>query len=154
MELNCSDISEFRKVNLKIMTSVSSIIDNEDEFNMLWSKAIFQEKVEELLSLLFDVPIIVKIYISNIDQEMAGSFRDEYVYLIIASFIVFIAFTLFCVLYQRRKRAKELRLLTVYINNPLVITLGIGQYDKFPGNSDIQNTIYPDLIAVDMDQVD
>ena len=81
VELDCTDKSEFHEVHLTLIMSVSSIIDNEDELKLLWSNPLFLEKMEELLSLLFDVPIFVAI--SYIDQEVAKLFSDEYVYGII-----------------------------------------------------------------------
>ena len=149
MELDCTDLSAFGEVHLTVIFSVSSIIDNQYEFKLLWSNPTFKEKVEELLSLRFG--LTVKVQISYIDQDIAGSFSDEFVHGIFASLVLFIALIIFYVLYQKRKMAKELELLTTFINDPLVITLGIGQYDKFSENPDIQNTVYPDLRAVDID---
>ena len=145
--LNCND-TFYSYLNISSEFYLSSGIDSQGEFSDIFANdGRFMTDAEQLLSAFFKVPLSLNALTE--EYNTATGLEDEYVAAIIAGSLFIICIILLIVFYQRRKRKRRLEALTTYINNPMVIAIAIGKYDK--SHSFMKDYDFPNLNAIDND---
>ena len=145
---DCND--SFEILNITSTFYMLSGIQDENEFSAVFADdGPFMSDAQQLLSEFFKVPVALNPLIE--EYNTTNGWRTEYFAAVIGGALFIIVVILFAVLYQRRKRQRKRELLTTYINNPMVIAIAIGKYDKNPKKSELPGLVFGNLDAIDND---
>ena len=130
MEVNCTNPSETHGINLSvIMTSLSRIDNNTNNFDLLWvENHNFTVNMQHLLSLYFGID--VNVFVKHIKEYVPGAQSAS-----VVGYVIAVVTAMFIVIgaiahYRRLKEKQRLDSMTTFIKNPLIILIAIGQYDR------------------------
>eukprot|EP01083_Nonionella_stella_P174939 607794_1 len=114
------------------------------------SDGLFINKSAAFLSKFFGIPITIlspdEVHVLNVSQGFSTS---VIIAIVLSAFFVIIGI-LFFVFKSYKKREREKEELTTYVRNPLVLFVGISQYDEAPTNPQVDG-FFRSLDGIDVD---
>eukprot|EP01083_Nonionella_stella_P145885 458123_1 len=141
-------------IRLSSDLSLDSVEDNQTIINRIFAQnGEFINASSILLSQLFDIRVIIisHIYIDDNPQIPIRGISEEIVAAIVLSALCIIGVTgsYVCVSHTKRKRNKEA--LTTYIQNAMVIFIGIAEYEYEPSHPEVDGYC-ANLDGIDVDE--
>eukprot|EP01084_Bolivina_argentea_P233266 392938_1 len=136
---------------IKITTNltIETRIQNENRITEIFDESSpFVNTSATLLSKLFGIPIKLN-SLEKISLSQLGVKNWIVIVIIAGSLAIIISIILLIVWYDRNQKGK-LEALTIYIRNPMIIALGIADYEENPTKPQIDG-YFPDLNGLEID---